>query len=123
MSVVISLGAKPAQAEEGGIELHMDLALLHSCTSVSLVTGLSCALDHSSNDFALAQVVPQNRVAFDKREERETETERERETERDREREREREKETSRERQRERQRQTTISKRNVSFDLLNEANT
>ena len=47
------------------VGLHVDLSLLHSCTFVSHVTGLSCALDHSSSAFALAQVVPQNRVAFD----------------------------------------------------------
>ena len=29
--------------------------MLHSCTCVSLVTDLSCTLDHSSNAFALAQ--------------------------------------------------------------------
>ena len=35
--------------------MHVDLTLLHSCTSVSLVTELLCALDHSSNACALAQ--------------------------------------------------------------------
>ena len=34
---------------------HVDLTLLHSCTFISLVTELLCALDHSSNAFALAQ--------------------------------------------------------------------
>ena len=43
----------------------MDLSLLHTCAFVSLVTELSCALDHSCIAFALAQVVPQNRVTFD----------------------------------------------------------
>ena len=47
------------------VGLHIDLALLHSCTFVSLVTELSCALDHSSNAFALAQGASQNRVPFD----------------------------------------------------------
>ena len=39
--------------------MHMDLTLLHSCTFVSHVTELLCALDHSSNAFALAQVASQ----------------------------------------------------------------
>ena len=50
---------------EGGVLDCVDSSLLHSCTFASLVTGPSRALDHSSNAFALAQVVPQNRVAFD----------------------------------------------------------
>ena len=37
------------------VRLHKDLTLLHSCTILSLVTELLCALDHSSNAFALAQ--------------------------------------------------------------------
>ena len=37
------------------VRLLMDLTLLHSCTFLSLVTELLCALDHSSNAFALAQ--------------------------------------------------------------------
>ena len=41
------------------------LRLFHSCTFVSLVTELSCALDHFSNAFALAQGASQNRVPFD----------------------------------------------------------
>ena len=45
--------------------MHMDLTLLHSCTIVSFVTELLCALNHSSNAFALAQVAPQNRLPFD----------------------------------------------------------
>ena len=36
-----------------------DLALLHSCTCVSLVTGPSHTLDHSSKAVALAQAVPE----------------------------------------------------------------
>ena len=43
--------------------LHIDWALLHSCTFLSLVTEL--VLDHSSNAFALAQGASQNRVPFD----------------------------------------------------------
>ena len=46
VSIVVRLGAKPAQAE-------------------GLVTELSCALDHSSNAFALAQSTSENRVPFD----------------------------------------------------------
>ena len=38
------------------------VALLHSCF---LFSALSRALDHIPNAFALAQVVPQNRLAFD----------------------------------------------------------
>ena len=30
------------------VRMHIDLTLLHSCTFVSLVTELLCALDHSS---------------------------------------------------------------------------
>ena len=37
------------------VGMHMDLTLLHSSAIVSLVTELKCALDHSSNAFALAQ--------------------------------------------------------------------
>ena len=37
------------------VGLHKDLTLLPSCTCVSLVTELWCALDHSSKAFALAQ--------------------------------------------------------------------
>ena len=51
---VVSLGAKQAQAE-GSVRLHVDLTLLLSCTFLSLVTELLCALDHSSNALALAQ--------------------------------------------------------------------
>ena len=47
------------------VGLYVDLTLLHSCTFLSLVTELLCALDHSSNAFALAQGAPQNRVPFD----------------------------------------------------------
>ena len=35
--------------------MHADWTLLHSCTFFSFVTELVCALDHSSNAFALAQ--------------------------------------------------------------------
>ena len=45
--------------------MHTDLTLLHSSTFVSLVTELSCALDHSSNAFALAHGASHNRVPFD----------------------------------------------------------
>ena len=45
--------------------MHVDLTLLHSCTFVSLDTELLCAIDHSSNAFALAQVASQNRLPFD----------------------------------------------------------
>ena len=45
--------------------MHVDLTLLHSCACVSLVTELLCALDHSSNAFALAQVAPQDKLPFD----------------------------------------------------------
>ena len=44
------------------VGMHTDLTLLHSCTCVSLVAELLCALDHHSNAFALAQVASQNRV-------------------------------------------------------------
>ena len=44
--------------------MHVDLTLLHSCTFVSLVTELLCALDHSSNAFALAQGASQNCISF-----------------------------------------------------------
>ena len=37
------------------VRLHVGLTLLHPCTLVSFVTELLCALDHSSNAFALAQ--------------------------------------------------------------------
>ena len=37
---------------------------LHPCTFLSLVTELMCALDHSSNAFALAQGCHKNRLAF-----------------------------------------------------------
>ena len=47
------------------VESYTDLTPLHSCTFASLFSVLSRALDHPSNAFALAQVVPQNRVAFD----------------------------------------------------------
>ena len=43
--------------------LHIDWALLHSCTFLSLVTEL--VLDHSSTAFAVAQGASQNRVPFD----------------------------------------------------------
>ena len=43
--------------------LHIDWALLHSCTVLSVVTEL--VLDHSSTAFALAQGASQNRVPFD----------------------------------------------------------
>ena len=36
------------------VRVHMDLTLSLSCTLFSLVTELLCALDHSSNAFALA---------------------------------------------------------------------
>ena len=35
--------------------MYLVLTLLHYCTFVSFVAELSCALDHSSNAFALAQ--------------------------------------------------------------------
>ena len=47
------------------VRVHIDLTLLHSCKFVSLVTELLCALDHSSNAFALDQVAPQNRLPLD----------------------------------------------------------
>ena len=37
------------------VGMHMDVTLLHSSAIVSLVTELKCALDHSSNAYALAQ--------------------------------------------------------------------
>ena len=49
---------------KASVGTHIDLTLLHSCTFVSLVTELLCALDHSSNVFALAQVASQNRLPF-----------------------------------------------------------
>ena len=49
----------------GSVEPYTGLTPLHSCTFFPLLSDLSCAHDHSSNAFALAQVVPQNRVAFD----------------------------------------------------------
>ena len=56
MSVEVSLGAKLLQAEgRRGVGLHVDLTLLHSCTFLSFVTELVCALDHSSKAFAFAQ--------------------------------------------------------------------
>ena len=58
--VVVSLGG-PSFRESVG--LHIDLTLLNSRTCVSFVTELMCALDHSSNAFALAPSLP-NRVAF-----------------------------------------------------------
>ena len=54
VSVVVSLGASRPKLRES-VELHIDLTLLHSCTFVSCVTELLCALDHSSNACALAQ--------------------------------------------------------------------
>ena len=47
------------------VELYMDLTLFYSCTFVSLVTELSCALDHSSNASALAHGASHNRLPFD----------------------------------------------------------
>ena len=47
------------------VGMNVDMTLLHSCTFVSLVTELLCALDHSSNAFALAQVAPRSRLPFD----------------------------------------------------------
>ena len=64
VSVEVSLGTKLTKLRIG-VGLHIDLTLLHSCTFVSLVTELSCALDHSSNAFALSQVASQNRLPFD----------------------------------------------------------
>ena len=55
VSVEVSLGTKLAQLR-GSVGTYMDLTRSHSCTFVSLVTELLCALDHSSNAFALAQV-------------------------------------------------------------------
>ena len=49
----------------GSVESCTDLTPLHSWTFASLFPALLCALDHSSNALALAQVVPQNRVALD----------------------------------------------------------
>ena len=58
VSLEVSLGAKLAQAQ-GSAELHVDWTLLHSCTFLSLVIQLLCALDHPSDAFALAQGVSQ----------------------------------------------------------------
>ena len=44
---------------------HIDLTQLHSCTFVSLVTELLCALDHFSNALPLAQDARQKRLPFD----------------------------------------------------------
>ena len=46
------------------VKLHIDWALLHSGKFLSVVTELSCALDHSSNAFALAQDCHKKRLAF-----------------------------------------------------------
>ena len=46
------------------VESCTDLTPLHSCTFASLCPALLYALDHHSNALALAQVVPQNRVAL-----------------------------------------------------------
>ena len=46
------------------VGIHIHLTLVHSCTCVSLVTELLCALDHSSSAFALAQVALQNKLPF-----------------------------------------------------------
>ena len=64
VSVTVSLGAKPAQAEgECSIVHRLDtVALLHACFPCS---DMSDSLDHSPNAFAFAQGVPENRVAFD----------------------------------------------------------
>ena len=51
MSVEVSLGTKLAQLRRN-VGMHVDLTLLHSCTIMSFVTELVCALDHSSNAFA-----------------------------------------------------------------------
>ena len=64
MSVEVSLGTVLVQLRES-VGMHIDLTLLHSCTFVSFVTELLCALDHSFNAFALAQVASQNRFPFD----------------------------------------------------------
>ena len=55
MSVEVSLGTKIAQVR-GSVGMHIDFTVIHSCTVVSVVTELLCALDHSSNAFAMAQV-------------------------------------------------------------------
>ena len=64
VSVEVSLGTVLVQLRES-VGMHIDLTLLHSCTFVSFVTELLCALDHSFNAFALAQVASQNRFPFD----------------------------------------------------------
>ena len=64
VSVKVSLGTKLAQLR-GSVRMHTDRSLLQSCTCVSLVTDLLCALDHTSNAFALAQIAPQNGLPFD----------------------------------------------------------
>ena len=60
VNIVVSLGTKLAK-----LRRVLDFTGTHHCTFVPLGTGLSCTLDHSSTVFALAQVVPHNRVAFD----------------------------------------------------------
>ena len=52
----------------GSVEWCTDLTPLHSCTPASLPLDLLRALDHSSNALALAQAVPQNRLALDRHE-------------------------------------------------------
>ena len=62
VSVTVSLGAKPAQAEGKCSIVHRldTFALLHTC--FPWFSDLSDSFDHSPNAFALAQGV---RVAFD----------------------------------------------------------
>ena len=65
VSVTVSLGAKPAQAEGERLIVHRldNVALLHTC--FLFTSDLSDSLDHSPNAFALDQGLPENRVAFD----------------------------------------------------------
>ena len=60
VSVEVSLGTKLVQLRRN-VGMHVDLTQSHSCTLFSFVTEL-CALDHSSNAFALAQGCHKNRV-------------------------------------------------------------
>ena len=47
------------------VESYTDLTPLHSCTFASVSSDLSDSFDHSPNAVALAQGMPENRVAFD----------------------------------------------------------
>ena len=64
VSVTVSLGAKPAQAEGDCLIVHRLVTVAHL---LSLSSDLSDSLDHSPNAFALAQGLPENRVAFDRK--------------------------------------------------------